>query len=398
MKINKLYISLTTIAFLTGGAFLFSPKHTVNANLAGNNIVISQIQTATSGSGNADQEFVELYNPTNAVVDLAGWRLTRKSSGGTQTTLVSNIAGTIAAHGYFLIAHPSYSNPTTTPDLTYSASSSAMASNNTVVLYSDAGQTVVDKVGFGTVTLADFETQQFGTNPAADESIIRKATQGSTPASVGNGGAEALAGNGYDTDNNSTDFVLLASAFPHNSSSPTGTIPTGTTGNPTVTINPSSTTTPIPTVIPTSVPTGSPTSIPSPTATHTPTPTQQPTSIPTATPTITMPPTSVPTQTPTPTKTPTPTSTNNPTPTTISPTATKTPTPTNIPTITNTPTPVTEATPTPKNPSPSITKAPHHKPHGHDFPLPHFHLKHKNINVFGKHISLPYIHCSFGRK
>lgn len=376
MKINKTYITLSTVAFLTGAAFILFPKHIANANSTGTNIVISQVQTAASGSGNADQEFVELYNPTNVAVDMAGWRLTRKSSGGTQSTLVSNIEGTIAAHGYFLIAHPTYTNPAVTPDLTYSATSSAIANNNTVVLYSDAGQTVVDKVGFGTVALADFETQAFGSNPAADQSIIRKASLGSTATTVGTGGSESTAGNGYDTDNNATDFVLLETSVPHNSSTPIATVP-NITPILTSTVTPTGTT-----ITPTQVPTGtiSPTSAP----TGTPIPTQ--TISPTTTPT------------PTPTKTPTPTA--MPSPTTVQPTVTKTPTPTTLPTMTNTPTPSVQTT---NAPTPTTTDIPHHNhndhPKEHHSQPFHFHYetRHKRISVFGKHISLPYPHCSFGR-
>ena len=40
-------------------------------------VVISQIQV--SGTGNAHQEFVELYNPTTSDIDLTNWELAKKN-------------------------------------------------------------------------------------------------------------------------------------------------------------------------------------------------------------------------------------------------------------------------------------------------------------------------------
>lgn len=241
---------------------------------AANHVVISEIQV---GGATATDEFVELYNPTNSDVSLSGWRLSKKISSGTLSNLVTTIAGNIPSHGHFLITHPTGYTGSTTHDAIYSTTSS-ITSDNTVILYDDAGHTVVDKVGMGTAI--DFE----GTAtvvPANGTSIER-----SSP--------------GQDTDNNLNDFVLKDVSDPHNSSFVEAT--------PTPTSTPSPTPTETPTLAPTPTPNSSPTpsDIPTPIPTETPTPipTESPTSLPTESPTPSSSPTGLPT--------PSPTSTNIP--------------------------------------------------------------------------------------
>src|SRR5579871_6846972 len=191
-----LLTSILLVIFLCS-LVLFSQQRTVDA--AVNHIVISEIQT-TGGTGHTDDEFVELYNPTSVAVSLANWKLTKKTSGGTESPLVATLSGTITARGYFLIAGPGYSG-VVTPDTTYSVST--IADNNTVLLY-DNSMTVVDKVGFGTAT--DKETTALA-NVAASHSVERKANNLSSSTSMMTG-VDEFVGNGEDTDNNAIDFVL----------------------------------------------------------------------------------------------------------------------------------------------------------------------------------------------
>jgi hypothetical protein len=154
-------------------------------------ILINEIQT--NGATSTD-EFVELYNPNSVAVNLQGFSLTRKTSTGTEHNLVSSgsFTGTIASHGYFLIAPQGYT--TVTPDLTYSGASSSFniaAKDNTVLLYNNNG-VLLDKVGFGAAI--DFEGVPT-VNPPANESIERKIIGG-------------------DTDNNLNDFRLTTTPTP----------------------------------------------------------------------------------------------------------------------------------------------------------------------------------------
>ncbi len=265
-------------AFVFGGAYAFQTIPAAAAQAA--HVVISEIQI--SGVTPTD-EFIELYNPTLSDVNLTNWKLTKKTSGGGESDLVSSLSGTIKSHGFFLIAPtPDYTG-VTVPDITYATSSASIAANNTVILYGGDGVTVVDMVGLGSATASETATT---TNPADGKSRERKAVSASTTATML--AEDAMLGNGEDTDNNSLDFVLRNSPQPQNSNSA---------------IEPEETATPTATLTPTM--TEAPTSTPTPTEAMTPTPTLEITPTATVTPTMTSSPT--PTATATPTMTPTPT-------------------------------------------------------------------------------------------
>ena len=187
-----------TILFFLGFAItiilgLFSFAKICSAEPSGH-IIINEIQTAGK---NSNDEFVELFNPTDAPIVLDGYKLAKKTKGGTESTLLSSststkFQGTIAAQGYFLISHPTYKD-TISADLSYTASNS-IANDNTILLYNKSG-TLLDKVGSGAAI--DFENTP-APNPPDSQSIERK--------------------NFVDTDNNADDFTPNKSPSPQNSS------------------------------------------------------------------------------------------------------------------------------------------------------------------------------------
>lgn len=223
-----------------------------------NHIVMSEIQI---GGTTATDEFVELYNPTNTTINLDGWKLTKKISTGTESNLVASMSGSILPYHYFLITHPTGYLGQTQKDYAYSSTSYSTTSNNTVLLYSDNGTNVVDKVGMGTAV--DFEGAQTIV-PPNNSSITRI--------------------NNQDTDNNLNDFILTSDPNPQNSSF-IETTPTPTTSpEPTADAGtPMPTNTAIPTESPTSFPTETPSPTPN-TQTPSPTPTLISSPIPTASP------------------------------------------------------------------------------------------------------------------
>jgi len=160
------------------------------------NIVINEIQIA--GATILD-EFIELYNPNNVDVDLAGYALKKKTSSGTESNLVSSSAfqGIIKANSYFVIAPQDASDGAKNytgsyvPDLRYSGATFSIANNNTVLLYDTSGM-VTDKVGFGSA--GDFEASS-APNHDALQSIARKTT-------------------GSDTDSNFEDFTISETSTP----------------------------------------------------------------------------------------------------------------------------------------------------------------------------------------
>lgn len=174
-------------------------------------VVISEVQIA--GTSTKD-EFVELYNPTSTSVSLIGWRLSRKTSSGSESNLLTSFpAITIPARGFLLAAPAEYdtiAHGMILPDVPYSTTQ-RLSADNTVILYSDAGMTVVDKVGMGAAS--DIEGTA-APNPVTGGSIERKARSTSTSATLGGGGLDEFAGNGFDTNNNADDFVAHDTSNP----------------------------------------------------------------------------------------------------------------------------------------------------------------------------------------
>ncbi len=310
-------------------------------------VVISEVQLA---GGVAGDEFVELYNPTSDSVNMTGWRLSRKTGAGTESSLVSSISGTIPANGYFLITPPTEYDGATTADATYSDTTNRLTADNSVLLYQDASITLVDKVGIGTAI--DNETAAT-LSPSANGSVERKP-----------GESVATGGNGEDSDNNSVDFQLRTTSEPQNTASATEEPFVLPSTPPSITISLTPTLTLTPTVSPSPSPEPSSTLTPTVTPTAEPTATLTPTTMPTLTPSVTPTFTLTPSPSPSPTNTPTPTlvPTNSPTVTlTPSPTVTVTPVPSN----TSTPTPINTSTPTPLlTLTPTLTPTPKPAPAG----------------------------------
>ncbi len=194
-----------------------------------NHVVISEVYGGGGNSG-ADykNDFVELYNPTDLPVDVSGWSVQYTSSTGS-TWQVTPLNGSIAAHGYYLVQEAKGSGGTVdlpTPDATgtiaMSSTKGKVALVNTSTALSGASPSTssyVDLVGYGAAGYYE------GSGPAPDlsntTSAERKAKSSSTASSLAAGGADDGQGNGYDTDDNSSDFVAQSAINPQNSSSPT---------------------------------------------------------------------------------------------------------------------------------------------------------------------------------
>lgn len=162
-------------------------------------ILISEIQVGTTQNGIED-EFIELYNPTNRTIDMKGWSLIKKASSGSPYNLVSSakFSGSIAPKSFFLVAHANYKG-VKSADLIYSANSNNIAyKDNAVVLY-DETEAVIDEVSWSEIS--------------KDNSLERKALVSGVCVSAQN--ENGLKGNGCDTDN-ASDFELRTIPNPQN--------------------------------------------------------------------------------------------------------------------------------------------------------------------------------------
>jgi hypothetical protein len=184
-----------------------------------NHLVISEL--APAGPNGASDEFIELHNPTNAEVSLSNWKLLYRSASGSSYTgtYTFSIGAKIAARGYYLLAlsGTSYSGPIA--DATYGAGVAMAGAGGHVRLVQADGTTVVDTVGYGTAIAPEGSaiTGTLGTSGSYE----RKAVSTSTAATMAVGGSDANRGNGYDSENNASDFVVRTTRQPQNSASAT---------------------------------------------------------------------------------------------------------------------------------------------------------------------------------
>jgi phosphatidylserine/phosphatidylglycerophosphate/cardiolipin synthase-like enzyme/predicted extracellular nuclease len=189
---------------------------------AATHVVISEF--ATRGLSSATDEFVELYNPTSSAIDISGWKLQYKSASGTiwndRAILPAN--SSIPAHGFFLIANQtSYTGPPAADYTSGSWTSGTGMADSGHERIIDASAVQVDLVGWGSAIAPEGSPAPNHGTSANGNSVERKALASSTADSLASGGAHALLGNGQDTDNNASDYVVQTHGRnPQNSASP----------------------------------------------------------------------------------------------------------------------------------------------------------------------------------
>ncbi|MBC7249182.1 MAG: lamin tail domain-containing protein [Anaerolineae bacterium] len=165
-------------------------------------VLISEVQVR--GPNGASDEFIELYNPSATDdFDLNGYRIDYQATTGTINSRYTWISPTIIPpHCHYLLVNSTGYSGTVPGDATYSA---GLADNGALAIVRVADGSVIDSVGWGTISTSFVETSP-ATAPASGESIERKP-----------GGDE---GNGQDTNNNSVDFQVISPPNPQNLASP----------------------------------------------------------------------------------------------------------------------------------------------------------------------------------
>lgn len=162
-------------------------------------IVISEFRTRGPNGGN--DEFVELYNLSNAPVNIGGWRLRGSSaSGSTSNRATIPIGVTVQPGCHYLLANSGYSGGVAA-DQTYGT---GISDNGGMALVSDDG-TIVDQVGLSSGSAFKEGATLTPLTTSENRSYERK--------------PGASAGSGTDTDVNSDDFKITSPSTPENASS-----------------------------------------------------------------------------------------------------------------------------------------------------------------------------------
>ncbi len=177
-------------------------------------LVISEL--AAGGPGGTGDEFVELYNGGPQPLDVGGWKLQYRSAAGTAwgTLLTFPQGAVVPARGFYLLASTTgYAGPA--PDLTRAgvlslseAAGHLRVGGPQLGSGTDAatGRHAFDTVGWGGAAVGPEGSAVATAAFSGGASLERKAGPASTAASMASG-ADALRGNGQDTDDNAADFV-----------------------------------------------------------------------------------------------------------------------------------------------------------------------------------------------
>ncbi len=203
-------VAVATLALALPGLLLSSP--TAHA-ASGDHVVINEAYLNGGSSGATYlNKYVELYNPTNSAVSLAGWSLQYRSASGTSAASnVVTLAGSIPAKGYYLVG---------------GTSNGAVGADWTSTVTADAGPAASWSGSSGTLILANVATAlspTAGSVVSDTDNIVDllgygssntfETTRGCTP-----GVAVACARtNGIDTDVNVADFTAVGTFAPTNS-------------------------------------------------------------------------------------------------------------------------------------------------------------------------------------
>jgi predicted extracellular nuclease len=175
------------------------------ASTSGDAVVISEVYGGGGGStaGAAyTRDFVELYNPTDASVDLSSMSVQYKSATGTSFQ-VTALTGSIAPHSTFLVAEGSAGSvgaELPTPDV----SGTINMAQGAGVVFLARQTTALSGVPTGSVTGSAAIADLVGYGSSANT------FEGAPTATLTNATSAARSASGSDTDVNATDFTTGA--------------------------------------------------------------------------------------------------------------------------------------------------------------------------------------------
>jgi predicted extracellular nuclease len=176
------------------------------AQAVSSDVVISEFRVR--GPNGGSDEFIELYNLSTNAVNIGGWKINGSSATGTVGTRATIPSGVILNPGcFYLLTNASTSGGPYSGSVTGNQTYATGIADEGGIALLDAASTIIDQVGMsaGSAYKEGTPLVSLGTSNL-NRGYERKP-----------GGS---AGSGTDTDNNSSDFQLIAPSDPQNSASP----------------------------------------------------------------------------------------------------------------------------------------------------------------------------------
>jgi len=163
---------------------LFLPLNVILAE----NLLIVEVQIAGDNSNN---DYIKIYNPQNQEIDISGYKLRKRSSTGSESSIrVFPTGSKISANGFFIWANSQ--NNYYLKINANSWSSATLAKNNSLALLNPEGK-IIDALAWGESQNPFLEGQPFLENPGPNQQLKRKEINGIY----------------QDTNNNSQDFFIF---------------------------------------------------------------------------------------------------------------------------------------------------------------------------------------------
>ncbi|PJB67441.1 MAG: hypothetical protein CO094_03985 [Anaerolineae bacterium CG_4_9_14_3_um_filter_57_17] len=185
--------------------------------LLGASMVISEIRFHGSAQGN--DEFIEVFNPTQSAIDITGWKLVRSTSTGTSPS-TRHVFGTVSLQPgqFYLVASASYDDAVP-PDAIANGSGAATPAVNSNFGIADDGGVALEKPDGTKIDQVGLGTTSYGEGNLLPQ-LTADTDQGYARVNVCE-----------DTNDNATDFVLTNPSDPQNSSSTFSICPAPTAVN-----------------------------------------------------------------------------------------------------------------------------------------------------------------------
>ena len=192
---SRILSSFMTLTMIVG--LITVPVKEVKAEKA-SGVVISEVYGGGGNGGSKyKNDFIELYNPTDADINIDGWKIEYAAKAGSfaGTSNFTILSGVIKGNGYYLIQEAKGTAGTDElPDPDIKDGKIAMGGSDCKVRLVDNNAQVIDLVGVGAANEAEGNATAKGMGNTL--SVQRKDNDGS------NNGIT----NGWDTNNNENDF------------------------------------------------------------------------------------------------------------------------------------------------------------------------------------------------